>query len=136
MNCNLCYNLGGGFPLKKNQSAEDYLEQILVLSKVQKQVKSIDVVRALGFSKPSVSIAMKKLETSNLITIDHGNISLTEEGLLVASTTLEKHTILTDFFKSLGVNEKTALDDACKIEHLISDESFIALKTHINKNKK
>ena len=118
--------------MKKNQSVEDYLEQILILSKEKAIVKSIDIVRALNYSKPSISIAMKKLETDNLILIDEkGNIHLTEAGKNIAENTLEKHTTLTRFFMSLGVSEETALDDACKIEHVISDESFKAIKKNI-----
>ena len=123
--------------MKQNQSVEDYLEQILILSKEIEHVRSIDIVKSLGFSKPSISIAMKKLESDELIYIDQkGHIFLTENGKQIAEGTLEKHTTLTDFFISLGVNNKVALDDACKIEHVISDESFVALKQHIKKNSK
>ena len=121
--------------MKKNQSIEDYLEQILILSEEKSFVKSIDIAKALKYSKPSVSIAMKKLEIGNLIIVNEkGHISLTEDGYEIASATLEKHTILTELLTNIGVSKETALDDACKIEHLISDETFEALKKYAKKN--
>ncbi len=108
-----------------------YLETIFVLSKTGKQIRSIDIVEHMGYSKPSVSRAVSLLKSGEYITVDpDGFIKLTEVGREVATKIYERHTLLTEFLIKLGVNEKTASDDACKIEHHISDESFEALRRH------
>ncbi len=110
------------------QSGEDYLERILILSKKLKKVRAIDIVNDMGFSKPSVSLAMKKLKEQNLIEIDRGSIILTDEGEKIALNVYKKHELLSSFLISLGVSEKVALEDACKIEHHLSEESYEAIK--------
>jgi Mn-dependent DtxR family transcriptional regulator len=113
-----------------------YLETIYVLSKERSCVRSIDVAEHMGFSKPSVSRAVKLLKTEGYITVDEsGLLFLTKEGEKIAKTMYERHTILTEMFISLGVDEETAADDACKIEHSISDKSFEAIKNHLLKNR-
>lgn len=117
-----------------HESGEMYLETIYVLSQKSNAVRAIDISEHLGYSKPSVSRAMGILKSGGYITVDtDGHISLTEEGLKTASKTYERHEVLTQFFKLLGVDEKTASEDACKIEHVISDETFKALKAHTDK---
>ena len=110
------------------ESGENYLEAILMLSKNQKEIHAIDVVNHLGFSKPSVSIMLKKLSNDGYLIVDEkSHIYLTEKGKSVAEKILNRHTCLTDFFTKIGVNPKTAEEDACKIEHDLSDETFNAL---------
>ena len=117
-----------------SESSEDYLESILMLKEELGKVRSIDIVYKLGYSKPSISIAMKKLREKGLVNMDRdGYISLTEEGLAVARSTYNRHKILTAYFISLGVTPQTAEEDACKIEHDISDETFAALKKYLGK---
>ena len=111
------------------ESGEMYLETILLLSKKQPLVRSIDVAEEMGYSKPSISRAMGILKNSGHITIDAaGGITLTESGRKIAESIYERHTVLSDILMKLGVSEETAVDDACKIEHYISDESFEAIK--------
>jgi len=111
--------------LKLYQSAEDYLETILQLHGKNGAVRSIDIVNELGYSKPSVSVAMKKLRESGHIKMDaDGFITLTELGMEVASRVYTRHQILTRFLVSLGVSEEVASEDACRIEHHISEETF------------
>lgn len=113
------------------ESGQMYLETILVLSKNGKPVRSIDVSEYMGFSKPSVSRAIGLLKSGGYVTVDkEGHLSLTEEGRIVAENIYEKHTLLTQFLICLGVSEETASEDACKMEHIISDESFEAIKRH------
>ncbi len=119
-----------------NESAEDYLEAILMLRDQLGKVRSIDIVYKLGYSKPSISIAMKKLREKGLVHMDeNGYITLTDEGLKIARHTYNRHKVLTLFFESIGVNPSTAEHDACKIEHDISDETFKRLKEHMQANK-
>lgn len=120
------------------ESGENYLESIYRLSKKQTEIHAIDIVNDLGFSKPSVSIALKKLKDSGHIYIDkNSHIILTDSGLEVAVKIYERHTIITNLFLALGVNEKTAEEDACKIEHYLSEETFNAIKAHyLEKTKK
>lgn len=121
--------------IKSNESTENYLEAILILSERLPQVRSIDIANELQFKKPSVSIAMKNLRNKNLITVNEfGFIYLTDEGKKIAESIYERHKVLTDFFVSIGVSEKIAMEDACRIEHVISDESFKALKEKVIKN--
>ena len=115
--------------MKLYESSEDYLESILILSEKNEKVRSIDIVDDLHFSKPSVSIAMKKLRENGYIEIDDkGYITLTKIGYEVASKIYERHLLLTDVLVSLGVDKETARKDACRIEHDLSDESFLAIK--------
>lgn len=114
------------------QSSEDYLERILTLSQTLPFVRSIDIVNDMGFSKPSVSIAMRKLERNKYIVIDDkGHISLTDEGRKIAETIYERHLLITKVLTNLGVPEDIARKDACKMEHDISEESFAAIKKRI-----
>ena len=118
--------------MKIHESAENYLETILMLTKKQPYVRSIDIANELNFSKPSVSVAMKNLRTSGHILVDDaGHITLTESGLEIASSILERHKVLSQMLINLGVNPEIATEDACRIEHVISAESFSAIKTHI-----
>ncbi len=115
--------------MKVQESAENYLETILVLSKRNDTVRSIDIVRELGFSKPSISVAMKNLRQNNYIVMDdEGYIELTSEGFEIAAKMYERHTIISKLLVKLGVDEKKAVEDACRIEHVISEESFEAIK--------
>lgn len=119
-----------------HKSSEDYLEAILVLSNKNDKVRSIDIVNQLGYSKPSVSVAMKKLRENNHIEMQSdGCIVLTDTGMQIAKTILERHNFMAELLESLGVEEKTAIEDACKIEHDISEESFQALKRLADKIK-
>lgn len=114
-----------------HESGEMYLEAILVLSKKNGFVRSIDVSEYLGYSKPSVSRAMGILRTGEYICIDKdGAISLTDAGREIAEKIYERHTVLTKLLVRLGVNEETATADACKLEHAVSDESFNAIKRY------
>lgn len=122
--------------MKRLESQEDYLEKILQISQKKERVHAIDIAREMSFSKPSVSVAMNKLKEQGYIEINEkGDITLTESGLAIAEKTLEKHIILTKMLMYLGVNEKTAADDACKMEHDISDETWVAIKKHWDANK-
>ena len=115
--------------MKIQESAEDYLEMILILSNQQPMVRSIDIANEMHFSKPSVSHAMKLLRENNCITVDGmGGIHLTEEGMAIAARIYERHTMLSSFLMELGVEEKTAKEDACRLEHDLSMESFAKLK--------
>ena len=120
--------------MKRNESREDYLEAILQINNEGKAAKSIDVAMKLNFSKPSVSIAMKKLREEHLITVDDdGILLLTEEGRNIAQKTLEKHEFLTNFFIKIGVDPKMAEDEACEIEHSINEETFEKMKAYLSK---
>lgn len=117
--------------MKIQKSAEDYLETILVLSFKGEGVHSINIATALNFSKPSVSIAMKKLRENGYITVDgEDHIHLTESGREIAERVYERHRVLSSLLIHLGVNEDTAKEDACQIEHVISAESFEKIKEH------
>lgn len=114
---------------RADESQEDYLETILLLQKRIGQVRSIDIANEMNFSKPSVSVAMKNLREKGYITMaDNGFISFTESGRRRAESVLERHTILSDWLISIGVSRETALEDACRIEHDLSEESFEAIK--------
>ena len=116
-----------------NESAENYLETILMLGKKLPVVRSVDIANELGFKKSSVSIAMKNLREKNHITVtDAGFIYLTDSGKEIAEMIYERHEFLSKWLTSLGVPEETATEDACKIEHVISSESFAAIKKHID----
>ncbi len=119
------------------ESGEMYLETIYILSKKSRAVRSIDVCEYMGYSKPSVSRAVGILKKGGFLEMDNdGYLTLTEAGLEVASKMYERHTTLTDMLIHLGVSEETAAEDACKMEHDISDESFAAIKRHIEQNNK
>ena len=121
--------------MKLHESAEDYLERILMLTKKNGKVKSIDIAEDMHYSKASVSIAMKKLKEKNYITIENGFILLTDEGYQVANEMFERHNIISSLLVELGVDKKFALEDACKIEHVISPESFEAIKNSMARHK-
>ena len=107
------------------ESAEDYLEQILILLESKGYARSTDIAEALGFTKPSVSVAMKKLRENGYISMEKGGlISLTDKGYPIARRIYDRHLTLTGFFVSIGVDEATARKDACKVEHDISEETF------------
>lgn len=115
-----------------NESAENYLETILMLSKRLPVVRSVDIANELGFKKSSVSIAMKNLREKQHITVtDAGYIYLTETGKEIAEMIYERHEYLSTWLESMGVPKEIATEDACKIEHVISKESFEAIKTHV-----
>ena len=116
-----------------NESAENYLETILILSHRLPVVRSVDIANELGFKKSSVSIAMKNLREKQHITVtDAGYIYLTETGKEIAEMIYERHEYLSTWLESMGVPKEIATEDACKIEHVISKESFEAIKRHIN----
>ena len=115
-----------------NESAENYLETILVLSRKLPVVRSVDIATEFDFKKPSVSVAMKKLRENGHITVSpEGYITLTASGKEIAERIYERHTLLSSWLERLGVDPETAAEDACRIEHVISAESFEALKKHI-----
>ena len=116
-----------------HESAEDYLESILILQEQYGQVRSIDIVNQLGFSKPSVSIAMKKLRESGYISMaGDGTITLNESGLEIATRIYGRHKTITQLFELLGVDPAQAAEDACKVEHDLSDETFNRICAFIN----
>ncbi|MBR4514776.1 MAG: metal-dependent transcriptional regulator [Lachnospiraceae bacterium] len=117
------------------ESAEDYLEAILQLSETREHVRSIDVVRHLGISKPSVSVYLKNLKINGYINMDdNGYLTLTDSGLSIAAKIYERHKVLAKIFMSLGIQEDTAYEDACRTEHVLSDPTFEALKKHFEKH--
>lgn len=114
------------------ESGEMYLETILRLSEKKERVRSIDVADEMGFSKPSVSRAVGLLKNNGLISVDGlGSITLTDKGRAVAEKTYERHIVLSELLERLGVSRETAVNDACKMEHVISDETFEAIKRHL-----
>lgn len=115
--------------MKMQESPEDYLETIHMLSLHSSEVRSIDVARHLGYSKPSVSVAMKRLRENGYVHMDdNGFLTLTETGLAIAKSIYERHQVISGYLMSIGVSEETALKDACRIEHVISEESFQKIK--------
>ena len=121
--------------MRLQESGEMYLETIYVLLKQRSDVRAIDVGEYMGFSKPSVSRALSILKSGGLVVTDKdGYLSLTEEGLAVAEKTYARHKLLTAFLIGIGVSEEQASEDACKMEHVISDESFEALSRHLGCN--
>lgn len=114
-----------------NESAENYLETILMLSKVRPVVRSVDIAEELGYKKSSISVAMKNLREKEHITVTkEGFIYLTDTGKAIAEMIFERHELLTKWLVRLGVDEAIASEDACKIEHVLSTESFEAIKKH------
>ncbi len=121
--------------MKIQESSENYLEAIYMIKQRAGVVRSIDVAAELEFSKPSVSIAMKKLRENGYVNMDNdGLLSLTDSGLEIAKKMYERHLLISGWLKSLGVSEENAVNDACRIEHVISAETFEALKKHVAEN--
>lgn len=121
---------------KIRESAENYLETILILQERNGSVRSIDIAAELEFSKPSVSVAMKNLRESGCVTVDgDGIISLTPEGRRIAEGVYERHILFTQWLISLGVDPEVAAEDACRIEHVISEESFRAIQRHVGQQE-
>ena len=117
---------------KIQESAENYLETILVLKERNGTVRSVDIAAEMGFSKPSVSVAMRNLREQECITMgDDGLISLTDNGRSIAESVYERHTLFTQWLVSLGVDQTIAAQDACRIEHVLSKETFEAIKRHV-----
>ena len=120
--------------MKVHESIENYLETILILGQDSSQVRSIDIVNELDYSRPSVSVAMKNLREKGYIEIDaDGYISLTENGRIIAESIYDRHMLFSDWLIYLGVDKKTAVNDACKMEHAMSEKSYLAIKNHIEK---
>ena len=116
------------------ESGEMYLETILILSREKQYVRSIDVCEYMGYSKPSISRAVSLLRNSGYVDMDdRGYLSLTDSGRAIAEKIYERHLVLSTVLKNLGVDEKAAVEDACRIEHVISDETFAAIKDHISR---
>lgn len=121
--------------MKIKESAENYLEAILMIKNKNGHVRSIDIANQLNFTKPSVSVAMKAFREDGYITVESdGNISLTKKGLEIAERVYERHQIIAKALIALGVDEETAYEDSCKIEHDISDISFEKIKEHLNRH--
>lgn len=117
------------------ESAENYLEAILMIKKKKGYVRSIDIANLLNFTKPSVSVAMKAFREEKYITVDgEGNINLTDKGMKIAAKVYERHEIIAMALMALGVEETTAYEDSCKIEHDISDQTFLKLKQHLKEH--
>ena len=118
--------------MQLQESGEMYLETILILSREEKAVRSVDVADHMGFSRPSVSRAIGLLKSGGLVLVDaKGFLTLTEEGQRVAESIYERHRMLTEYLIGIGVSPATAAEDACKMEHVISDESFEAIRRHV-----
>ena len=120
-----------------SEAIENYLETIYILSHQQNEVHAIDICTYLSYSRPTVSIVLRQMRENGLVTVNEDNhIHLTDEGLAIASRIYERHTVLSELLMSLGVKQETALRDACKIEHDLSDETFEAIKRHARRMKK
>ncbi len=117
------------------ESKENYLETILILQNRRGEVRSIDIAAEMDFSKPSVSVAMKNLRNEGCIVVDeNGRITLTKEGKEIAERVYERHLLFTEWLISMGISEETAAEDACRMEHCLSEESFAAIKNYIKKH--
>lgn len=126
------WNMRRVLHMTMNESAENYLETILVLSHSLPVVRSVDIANEMGFKKSSVSVAMKNLRENGYILVsDSGFITLTDSGMEIAEMIYERHTLLSTWLETLGVDKEIAAQDACKMEHVISKESFDAIKRHI-----
>ena len=120
-----------------SEAMENYLETIYILSRQQNEVHAIDICTYLSYSRPTVSIVLRQMRENGLVTVNEDNhIHLTDEGLAIASRIYERHTVLSELLMSLGVRQETALRDACKIEHDLSDETFEAIKRHARRMRK
>lgn len=118
------------------ESGEDYLESILILSKKQGNVRATDICGYFGYSRASVSVVLKHFREDGYVTVDENNyITLTEKGLSIANNMFERHQVIAEIFKQLGVPEDIAVKDACRVEHYISEETFEAMKNHFNLHK-
>lgn len=118
------------------ESAENYLEAILMIKQQKGYVRSVDIAHFLNFTKPSVSVAMKSFREEGYISVDaSGNIELTQKGIDIANKVYERHEVIAQALIALGVSETTAYEDSCKVEHVISQETFEKLKEHLNKYK-
>ena len=123
--------------MKMQESPEDYLETIYMLSLHSSEVRSIDVARHLGYSKPSVSVAMKRLRENGYVNMDDNNLlTLIESGLAIARSIYERHQVISGYLMSIGVSEETALKDACRIEHVLSEETFHKIKEIFYQSRK
>lgn len=121
--------------MKVQESMENYLETIYMLEKQTGYVRSIDIATSLGFSKPSISNAMKKLKADGYIEMeDRGCIKLTEKGTALAEGTYERHCVISEILMRFGVSKETALEDACRVEHVISEETFASMKKFLKEN--
>lgn len=121
--------------MNTNESAENYLETILILSQKLPVVRSVDIATEMNFKKSSISVAMKNLREKGHITVsDAGFITLTESGRQIADMIYERHTFISNWLIQLGIDEKTAVEDACRMEHVISPESFEAIKAYVARN--
>lgn len=118
--------------MRSNESTEMYLETIHVLHQEKEKVHAVDVAKRMGYSKPTISEWMVKLRKLGYVEMDGSNILLTEEGETLANKIYERHVLLTKLFRSIGVSEETASEDACRVEHYISDETFRCLRNHYN----
>lgn len=117
------------------ESKENYLETILILQNRRGEVRSVDIAAEMDFSKPSVSVAMKNLRNEGCIIVDeNGRITLTKEGKEIAERVYERHLLFTEWLISMGISEETAAEDACRMEHCLSEESFAAIKNYIKKH--
>ena len=120
-----------------SEAIENYLETIYILSHQQNEVHAIDICTYLSYSRPTVSIVLRQMRENGLVTVNEDNhIHLTEEGLAIASRIYERHTVLSELLMSLGVRQETALRDACKIEHDLSDETFEVIKRHARRMRR
>ncbi len=123
--------------MKMQESPEDYLETIYMLSLHNSEVRSIDVARHLGYSKPSVSVAMKRLRENGYVNMDANSfLTLTESGLAIARSIYERHQVISGYLMSIGVSKETALKDACRIEHVLSEETFHKIKEIFYQSRK
>ncbi len=126
--------MNGDKNMRTNESLENYLETILMLSERKPVVRSVDVANELGFTKPSVSVAVKNMKEANMITVSsEGYLNLTESGRKIAETIYERHRFFSQWLVSLGIDEGTAQADACRMEHALSPESFAAIKEYVSR---
>ncbi|MBQ9956379.1 MAG: metal-dependent transcriptional regulator [Ruminococcus sp.] len=117
------------------EAVENYLETILILSKVQPDIHAIDICSYLGYSRPTVSVILKKMKDQGLVNVDKDNhITLTDKGKAIAENVYDRHKVISEILMKLGVSKEVALEDACKLEHDLSDESFEALKNFYHHN--
>ena len=123
--------------MRIQESAENYLETIFMLGREGQTVRSIDIVNELDYTKPSVSVAMKNLRANGFIKMDGGgHITLTETGREIAEAMYDRHVLISEWLIYLGVDQKTAVNDACRMEHVMSEQSFLAIKTHVENWKR
>ena len=123
--------------MRSNESSEDYLETILILGNRSSLVRAVDIAAEMGFKKPSVSVAMKRLRENGYVNMDDNNLlTLTESGLAIARSIYERHQVISGYLMSIGVSEETALKDACRIEHVLSEETFHKIKEIFYQSRK